>query len=81
MTTTNAAMEAELERLFARFDTDSSGYIDEAEFRAILQLLGSDSPREVLSLEFDLIDNDNDGKVGFREFADWWLDSNQQDPA
>lgn len=70
-----AEMEAELVRLFERFDTDRSGYIEEKEFGLILDSLGDTEPDEVRSLEFAAIDSDVDGKVHFREFADWWLDN------
>jgi Ca2+-binding EF-hand superfamily protein len=75
MTNITAEMEAELVRVFERFDTDRSGYIEEKEFGLILDSLGYDDPSEVRSLEFAAIDTDVDGKVRFREFADWWLDS------
>ena len=64
----------ELRRLFAQFDEDGNGLIDEREFRRILQALGEESSEEVLSLEFAVFDADSDGLVGFEEFAKWWLD-------
>ena len=75
MTIITAEMEAELLRLFDRFDLDHSGFIEEREFGLILDSLGYDDSKEVRSLEFAAIDDDEDGKVQFREFADWWLDN------
>lgn len=64
-------------RIFERFDKDGDGSIDEREFGEILDALGWDSPPEVRSLEFAVIDENADGQVGFREFAEWWLDGNE----
>jgi len=75
MTIVTEELEAELLRLFHRFDLDKSGYIEEREFGLILDSLGYNENAEVRSLEFAAIDDDEDGKVQFREFADWWLDN------
>jgi Ca2+-binding EF-hand superfamily protein len=75
MTIITAEMEAELVRLFSRFDTDGSGFIDEVEFGRILDSLGYDDSNEVRSLEFAAIDDDDDGRVAFRDFSDWWMDN------
>lgn len=75
MTMITAELEAELIRLFNRFDTDKSGFIDEKEFGLILDSLGYDETAEIRSLEFAAIDDDEDGRLSFREFADWWLDN------
>lgn len=75
MTMITAELEAELIRLFNRFDTDKSGFIDEKEFGLILDSLGYDETSEIRSLEFAAIDDDEDGRLSFREFADWWLDN------
>ena len=75
MTMITAEMEAELIRLFNRFDHNKNGFIDEREFCKILDSLGYDESAEIRSLEFAAIDDDEDGKVRFREFADWWLDN------
>lgn len=75
MSRITAEMEAELIRLFNRFDVNKNGFIEEKEFSQILDSLGYAEGAEVRSLEFAAIDDDDDGKVRFREFADWWLDN------
>ena len=75
MTIITEELEAELVRLFNRFDLDKSGFIEEREFGLILDSLGYDESDEIRSLEFAAIDEDEDGRVKFREFADWWLDN------
>ena len=74
MTSTLTEKKVELLRLFASFDADGDGLVDEDEFRKILHKLGGNSSDEVLSLEFAAIDTNSDGMVGFQEFKDWWLD-------
>jgi Ca2+-binding EF-hand superfamily protein len=74
MTDTPVEVENKLLRLFARFDADKDGLIDEQEFREILRTLGDDPSNEVLSLNFAAIDSDSDGMVNFRELMRWWLD-------
>ena len=59
--------------IFKRFDTDGDGLISEAEFRGILEALGSHSSDEVLALEFAAIDANGDQMVDFDEFMAWWL--------
>ena len=60
--------------LLSRFDANSDGLIDESEFRTIVESLGENPSKEVLSLEFAAIDRNSDGRVVFQEFKDWWLD-------
>ncbi|MGB5347090.1 MAG: EF-hand domain-containing protein [Woeseia sp.] len=75
MTSITGEMEAELIRLFNRFDVNRNGSIDEREFSQILDSLGYAEGAEIRSLEFAAIDSDEDGRIGFREFADWWIDN------
>ena len=62
--------------LFKQFDANDDGLIDESEFSAMVDSLGWSNPVEVISLEFAAIDGDDDGRVRFHEFADWWQDRN-----
>lgn len=73
MNTITASMEAELIRLFNRFDADGSGLIDRREFGLLLDALGYGQDEDIRDDEFARIDSDDDGRVRFREFADWWL--------
>jgi calmodulin len=72
----DTAAQNELRPLFARFDANGDGLIDEQEFGQLLQELGWDSPAEVRSLEFAAVDDNADGLVDFDEFAAWWHDQN-----
>ena len=74
METESKPQDEKLVKLFRRFDANGDGMIDEDEFGQMLADLHWDSPPEMRSLEFALIDQDADGLVGFQEFADWWLD-------
>jgi calmodulin len=76
MTTNSEVTENELFLLFCRFDANNDGLVDESEFGAILDSLGSHPTNEVLSLEFAAIDSNADGGVEFEEFKAWWLDEN-----
>jgi Ca2+-binding EF-hand superfamily protein len=71
-----AATRDALVRVFARFDKNEDGAIDEEEFAEMLESLGWHSPVEVRSLEFAAIDGNSDGLVEFPEFSEWWLDRN-----
>ena len=74
MTDPPVETENELLRLFACFDTDRDGLINEREFREVLQTLGEAPSKEVLSLNFAAIDANSDGMVNFGELMRWWLD-------
>jgi Ca2+-binding EF-hand superfamily protein len=75
MSSITAEMEAELIRLFNRFDVNRNGSIDGREFSQILDSLGYQQGAEIRSLEFAAIDEDEDGRIGFHEFSDWWIDN------
>ncbi|MDX1481806.1 MAG: EF-hand domain-containing protein [Woeseiaceae bacterium] len=68
--------DAKLRSVFRQFDANGDGLINESEFNEMLVRLGWVSTVEVLSLEFSAIDGNDDGKVEYREFADWWQDRN-----
>ena len=74
MTRSRQQDRAELKQLFDRFDIDKNGYIDKAEFRQVLRVLGENPSDEMLSLEFTAIDTNDDGAVTFDEFVAWWSD-------
>lgn len=74
MTNLTEELRTELLQLFARFDADNNGHIDEDEFQQLLRALGEEAPAETLALQFAAIDANGDGVVQFEEFAEWWLD-------
>lgn len=67
-------MDNELRQTFDRFDRDSNGVIDYAEFCELLDALDSDMEDESRRIGFDIIDTDHGGTIDFDEFAAWWND-------
>ena len=74
MTITTKEMHAELIGLFARFDTNGNGCIDEHEFRNLMRALGEDIRSDNFAAQFAKIDANGDDTITFEEFVDWWLD-------
>ncbi|XP_058075602.1 polcalcin Che a 3-like [Magnolia sinica] len=62
--------EADRERIFKRFDTNSDGKISSAELGEALRTLGTASPDEIKRLMAE-IDTDGDGFIDFKEFTDF----------
>lgn len=73
----------DVERLkvaFDHFDADSSGYIDQKEFREVLKELikkkrggGNAEPNDVaVARYFKEIDHNSDGRITFEEFVPWY---------
>jgi len=56
---------------FAKWDTDQSGNIDEEELEAVLTALGMSVSPELLLKTFRIADANHDGKVDYKEFAQW----------
>lgn len=52
---------------FRKFDVDSSGIIDQNEFREAVASFGIEAPREVCDAAFHSIDADGSGGVDYRE--------------
>jgi Ca2+-binding EF-hand superfamily protein len=64
--------EEEVIRAFQSFDKDGNGWLSCDEFRHILCNLGDKfSEEEVLEI-FKEADLNNDGKIEYREFVDFW---------
>jgi calmodulin len=64
--------EEEVIRAFETFDRDGSGSISCAEFRYILTSLGDRFSEEEVDEVFKEADLNEDGKLDFREFVDFW---------
>jgi len=62
----------DLEFLFRVFDRDKDGYIEFADFRHVLGLLGACISESLLLNQISLVDVDKDGKVDFTEFVQFW---------
>ncbi len=74
MDNSTAQMNAELIKLFARFDLNKDGHIDENEFSLLLKALGEEVDHLNFSQLFNKVDANGNGVVDFNEFRDWWLD-------
>lgn len=62
----------ELRESFAYNDGNGDGRIDFTEFCAMLDMLEAGMTRAECRIGFDEIDTDNDGAIGFEEFAQRW---------
>ncbi|KAK9061954.1 hypothetical protein SSX86_019138 [Deinandra increscens subsp. villosa] len=62
--------EAQLERIFKRFDTNGDGQISSTELGEALKTLGSVSPEEVQRMMAKL-DTNGDGFISYQEYMDF----------
>ncbi len=62
----------ELGEDFEFADGDHDGYIDFAEFTALLDDLGAEMSGKDLRIGFQEIDTDRDGRINLQEFVAWW---------
>ncbi len=63
----------ELEKVFALFDTDGSGFIEVDELHAVLDALGLDSRNDdAVLLALAELRTTSPGRVTFEELAEWW---------
>jgi Ca2+-binding EF-hand superfamily protein len=72
MATLNETQIAESRRVFEACDVNGDGFIDADEFHALLQVLDGDVSRAECLLDFQIADTEEDGYIGFKEFAVWW---------
>eukprot|EP01059_Diplonema_ambulator_P009397 TRINITY_DN1924_c0_g1_i2.p1 TRINITY_DN1924_c0_g1~~TRINITY_DN1924_c0_g1_i2.p1 ORF type:complete len:643 (+),score=271.64 TRINITY_DN1924_c0_g1_i2:263-2191(+) len=56
--------------IFDRFDADNSGYIDEDEFKSMVEQLGVNVPERDIQGAIQSLSSD--GKVSFDDFLKWW---------
>jgi len=67
--TKDTDINEEIKEAFRMFDKDGNGYISQAEFRHVLNVLGVDiSDKEVKDM-LEEADTDGDGQISFDEFA------------
>jgi calmodulin len=64
--------ESDLKAAFDKFDKDGSGFIDEAEFSALVKSLGVQLSPEKVGVAFLAIDVNGNGRIEFGEFSAWW---------
>ncbi|XP_076888722.1 polcalcin Syr v 3-like [Bidens hawaiensis] len=62
--------EAQLERIFKRFDTNGDGQISSTELGEALKTLGSVSTEEVQRM-MGKIDTNGDGFISYQEYMDF----------
>jgi Ca2+-binding EF-hand superfamily protein len=63
---------AESRRVFELCDLNGDGFIDRAEFHALLEKLDGDVSDAECLLDFEVADTTGDGYIEFREFVAWW---------
>jgi calcium-binding protein CML len=63
---------SESRKVFDSCDRNGDGYIDSAEFGALLQELDGDLSSAECQLNFEAVDTEGDGYIGFKEFVAWW---------
>ena len=72
MTTLTETDISESRKAFDSCDLNGDGFIDSAEFRALLEQLDGDVSNAECQLNFEIADTEGDGYIGFKEFVVWW---------
>eukprot|EP00944_MAST-04C_sp_MAST-4C-sp1_P005076 g5076.t1 len=63
----------DLENLFGKFDVDGSGFLDTNEIQEMMVTLGRPlSTQQTLSETLGNLDKDENGKISFNNFCQWW---------
>jgi Ca2+-binding EF-hand superfamily protein len=63
---------SEPRKAFESCDLNGDGFIDTAEFHALLWQLDGDVTSAESQLNFEAADTEGDGYIGFKEFVAWW---------
>ncbi len=63
---------SELRENFDHFDGDNNGSIDKDEFTNLLDALGADMSAEEVTIGFEIIDTNGNGRIEYGEFFNWW---------
>lgn len=66
-------MIIESHRAFEFWDSNGDGVIDPDEFHALLEEMDGDVSRAECLLDFEAVDTQGNGYIGFQEFVVWWL--------
>ena len=61
--------------IFKQFDTDGSGTIEPVELSKLCAALGDPLNKRELKEAFDHLDMNDNGKIGFEEFINFWRES------
>jgi calmodulin len=72
MATLTETAISESRQVFDYCDRNGDGFIDSAEFRALLEQLDGDVSSAECQLNFEAADTEGDGYIGFKEFVAWW---------
>jgi Ca2+-binding EF-hand superfamily protein len=63
----------DIEELFDDADQDNDDQISLTEFRGLMLTLGRNLRDDAIAANFQKIDANHDGRIGFDEFRTWWL--------
>lgn len=66
--------QAEAREIFDHFDRDRSGKMEISEFVSLMKALDALGDPDELVAGLGAVDTDNDGRIDFEEFLDFWLD-------
>jgi Ca2+-binding EF-hand superfamily protein len=65
---------ADVSKTFDAFDLTRDGYIEDTEFKEIMQKLGAPATKESLEAMLNLLDKDKNGRVSKEEFLSFYKD-------
>lgn len=65
---------SEAREVFNHFDRNKNGNIDKPEFWELSKALGAEMSPEELDVGWSEVDKNNNGRISFDEFFDWWSD-------
>lgn len=72
-----AEIESLLMKVFKNFDKGGDGFIDVSEIEIICKELGVDTTKADFQETLSSLDVNNDKKISFEEFCDWWKQGRQ----
>jgi calcium-binding protein CML len=72
MATLSQTQLSESREVFDACDVNGDGFIDSAEFHALLEALDGDVSAAECQLNFEVADTEGHGYIGFKQFVVWW---------